>query len=268
MVVSFDGAELLSENRVRIPNRSDAGWVIDGQHRLAGAHRANSSIELPIVAFLNLPLESQIEQFVTINREAKGVPTSLYYDLLKHLPKEKSESEQARERAADLGTQLRLDENSAFAGKIVILGSPRKGELSLNNFVRKISPLVHPAKGKLALYTAMEQKKILDNFYNGLSHAFPSDYDRNDSIFFQTLGFGALFNAFPTIFDLALKHFKGFTVEEIVQILKKIDYFDFEQWRQLGTGNAAETEAGNNLRQELLDSYTEGSMEGGGSIRL
>ena len=75
-----DAGELL------IPKQANSGWVIDGQHRLAGAAKASEDIELGVVAFLDLDIESQIFQFVTINRTAKGVPTSLYYDLLKYLP--------------------------------------------------------------------------------------------------------------------------------------------------------------------------------------
>jgi hypothetical protein len=64
---------------VRIPNRPDAGWVIDGQHRLAGGHRAKLDMEIPVVAIVNLPLEGQINCFVTINKEQKVVKLSLYH---------------------------------------------------------------------------------------------------------------------------------------------------------------------------------------------
>ena len=37
-----------------------------------------------------MDIDDQVFQFVTINRTAKGVPTSLYYDLLKHLPPSKN----------------------------------------------------------------------------------------------------------------------------------------------------------------------------------
>ena len=94
-----------------IENIPDAGWVIDGQHRLRGADLASAEdmdIQLPVVAFLDLSLEEQIQQFVTINREAKGVPTSLYYDLLKQLPV-KSSTDIAKEKAAAIADVLRKD---------------------------------------------------------------------------------------------------------------------------------------------------------------
>lgn len=268
LVVSFDKARYSSDsNTLHIPNRRNAGWVIDGQHRLAAAHEAESDFALPVVAFIELSGQNQIRQFVTINREAKGVPTSLYYDLLKHLPPTKSPTERAKERAADLATELKGDEQSPFFGRIVVVTSPKRGEISLTNFVRKVYPLVQPEKGKLQVYTAEEQRKIIANYYSGLSHVFTAEFDRQDSIFFQTIGFGGAFNAFPTVFDLCLKHCHGFTSMDVVSILKKVDYFDFGSWRQLGTGNAAELEAGNNFREELLGAITEPGEEPE-SIRL
>lgn len=258
LVVTFDSARVSADGKtLHIPAKPDAGWVIDGQHRLAGAHEADSDFQLPVVAFIGLTPSAQIRQFVTINREAKGVPTSLYYDLLRHLPQPKSPTEYAKERAADLASELKKDDTSPFFGKIVVVTSPKRGEISLTNFVRKVSPLVHPEKGKLHTYTAEEQRKIISNFYAGLSHAFPEEFERHDSVFFQTIGFGGAFNAFPTIFDLCIKHHHTFRVEHIAALLKTVDFFNFDLWRQLGTGNAAEREAGNNLREELLGALTE-----------
>src|SRR5207248_125753 len=60
IIVALEGASFDSaKGALRIPPGKDVGWVIDGQHRLAGAHEAVSSgvdIELPVVAFLDLTL--------------------------------------------------------------------------------------------------------------------------------------------------------------------------------------------------------------------
>ena len=235
-----------------IPKGSDVGWVIDGQHRLAGAEmsaREGVDIELPVVAFIGLDEKRQVEQFVTINREGKNVPTSLYLDLLKILPI-KNPSDIARERATDIADQLRKDEASPFFEKVVVTVSPKAGQISLVNFVRKISPLV-AEKGTLHLYTVYEQKSVVSNYFEGLRQVFPKEFDKKDSIFFKTVGFGALWNAFPTFFSLAVKQQKGFAVADAVAIFKQIDSFDFSGWSQLGTGSAAELSAGEDLKQEL-----------------
>src|SRR5262249_14343575 len=82
VLISFDEGTKLDKNNsvIVVPNKADAGWVIDGQHRLAGAHKAEIDIQVPIIAFVGLDLEEQIKCFVTINREQVGVPSSLYYE--------------------------------------------------------------------------------------------------------------------------------------------------------------------------------------------
>ena len=226
------------------------GFSRKGHRKIA--RKSRTAIDLAFVAFISLPVEKQIEQFVKINREAKNVPTSLYLDLLKYLP-EKSEAEQSKERAADIANSLRKDEESPFFGRIAILESPKSGQLSLTNFVRKISPLIAKNKGRLHTYSATEQIKIFNNYYRALENAFPDVYQPKDgtSVFFKTLGFGALMNVMPTVFDLTIQLHNGFKVEQIAQVFKKIDDFEFENWNAMGTGTDAETQAGDDLRAQL-----------------
>lgn len=268
VLISFTkNAATLSPNgkSLTVKNMPNAGWVIDGQHRLAGAHAAAQDIELATVAFVDLDDDAQIEQFVTINREAKGVPTSLYYDLLKKLPV-KTAADRARERAADLANELKKDEESPFFGRIVVTTAPKKGEISLNNFVRKVSPLVAPGK-PLVEYTTVEQTAILRNYYAGLRTSFPTKFGQS-SVFFQTLGFGALINALPTALNLSIKNYKGFTVADVTKLFNQIKHFPFDDWAKLGTGSAAEIQAGEDLKQELKAAFADGAGGVASSINL
>jgi DGQHR domain-containing protein len=268
IIASLDGASYNPKTgELTVPRGTDVGWVIDGQHRLAGAElaaREGTNIEVPVVAFLGLNEKLQVEQFVTINREGKNVPTSLYLELLKLLPFKKP-GDAARERAADIGTQLRRDEESPFFEKIVVTVSPKAGQISLVNFVRKISPLVQQGKGMLYVYSQKEQIAVISNYYKGLREVFPKEFEKRETIFFKTIGFGALWNAFPTFFNLALKNQSGFNVQDVVAVFKKIESFDFSGWAQYGTGSQAEINAGEDLRDELLLAFS--ALEGG-SLRL
>ncbi len=266
VLVSFDKGTLSSHGKLlTVPNRPDAGWVIDGQHRLSGAHESKKDIILPVVAFINLPLEDQIKCFVTINREQKGVPTSLYLDLLKVLPGTRSEAELTKERAAGIGTDLKRDEASPFFNRIVITVSPKRGELSLTNFVRKVVPLLK-RDGRLATFTMEECKQIFNNYYIAISHVFPKEYSRSDSVFFRTIGFGALMNVLPTFLDLTIKYHKGFRVADAVKVLKEVDDFSFRDWSRMGAGTQAENSAAEELRVTLKDRLTTEGDKGG--IRL
>ncbi len=267
ILITLDtGKFKIDKNKILLKKTPDVGWVIDGQHRLAGAHESKSNIPLPVIAFLSLPLEGQIQQFVVINKEAKGVPTSLYYDLLKHLP-DKSTADQAKERATDIAQLLKTREDSPFYNRIVTITSPKRGELSLTTFVRKVAPLVLENKGILSIYSVKEQEKIIANYYSALANVFPRTFNGDNSIFFQTTGFGALLRVLPTFFSLCLKHQKAFQISDATKIFTEIKHFDFDAWKRFGTGNIAETQAADDLRSELEKSFETGTSEAT-SIRL
>ena len=252
-----------------IPKQPSSGWVIDGQHRLVGATKATITIELAVVAFLNLDIERQIFQFVTINRTAKGVPTSLYYDLLKHLPPSKKPAEIAKDKAADIAHELRRDEKSPLFNRITI-ASPKPGHtLSLTNFVRKVAPLIQkdPARSPISHFYVQEQAKIFDNYFHGLRGHAPQFFRHSPSIIFRTLGFGALLNAFPTIFSLTLRYHQAFRVEDVVTVFNKID-FDFSEWEKSGSGNAAELQAGKDLEEAARYPYDTDSSSETSMLRL
>lgn len=260
IIVNLDRAEFNPHrHELTIPSGSDVGWVIDGQHRLIGAAKMTDAdiaadISFPVVAFVGLERKRQIEQFITINREAKNVPTSLYLDLLKYLPQKRA-SDVIKERATDLATQLRRDEDGPFFQRIAHLAPPKKGQVSLVNFVRKIS--IHIAKnGVLNSFTEFEQLGIISNYYSGLRNVFPDEFDSEDSAFFKTLGFGALWNAFPTVFSLSLRHREGFTVQDVSAIFRKIRTTDFSEWSQHGSGDQAERQVGEDLRASLQIAFT------------
>ncbi len=267
ILIALDEGATLSEDKktLTIPRKADAGWVIDGQHRLAGARESEKNIEFAVLAFVGLNLEEQIQQFVVINKEAKGVPTSLYYDLLKRLPHNKSEADIAKERAADIAEQLKKDPKSPFYRRIVV-SPPKGGEMSLTNFVRKISPLVTDKKGFFHAYNLNDQVGVLDNYFRALKHVFPDYFKTGSQLFFKTLGFGAMINNLSTVFSLTLKDHNGFRVQDASQILKNVEDFDFANWEKLGTGVQAESQAAEDFRQSLLlrvEKHTEGS-----SLRL
>lgn len=267
ILVVFDDKDVKFDakaNQLILPDKKNIGWVIDGQHRLAGAEKAKTDIDIFVLAFLNLELAEQVRQFVVVNREAKGVPTSLYIDLLKSLPDEKTEAERAKERANDINTALRRDPDSIFYNRIVF-GAPKKGQMSLTNFVRKIAPFVS-VKGKFNLYSLDEQRGIIHNYFKALENIFPAEFSENKMSFFNTLNFGAIINVLPTVFDLAQKHYLGFRVEDAGKVLKTIDDFEFADWAQYGTGSSAEILAGADFTSRLLSRMEDKGKPG--SLRL
>lgn len=261
ILIGLDGAKYSSRTAsITIPAGSDVGWVIDGQHRLAGAHEAavgeggvkKVDIELSVIAFLGVTEAFQIEQFVTVNREAKGVPTALVYDLLKHLPGRKNANEIATERAAEIANEMRADKDSVFFQRIVVTTSPRQGQVSITNFVRKVSPHVHPDRGILKVYTLPEQRKILENYFDALRVTFPEQWRKADNVFFRTIGFGAMLNMFEEVFQHTISTREAsFKVKDIAAVLEGVSHFEFDQWSAYGSGTKAELEAAQDFRTDF-----------------
>lgn len=265
IVVSFDEGKFdKAMSKLRFPNKKDIGWVIDGQHRLAGAHEAVGNgidLTLPIIGFLGLSLEKQIELFITINKEARGVPASLYIDLLKDLPKQKTERELADERIADIARGLDADELSPFNQRIIFTRTAKAGEISLNNFARILRPHISRPGGTISLFTPKEQQGAITNYYKALQAAFPGAFKKHPPIFFRTIGFGAVWRAFPYVFNLTQGRFKSFSVAAITKIFQAIGDFEFQKWAEAGSGSAAEIAAGDDLIAALEEAYTD--QEGG-----
>ena len=270
IVVTLNGAKYDDgTGELVIPRRGNSGWVIDGQHRLAGAREATKGIELAVVAFLDLDSEKQIFQFVTINQTAKGVPKSLYFDLLKHLPASKKPADVAKDRAVDIANQLKLDEESPLYNRITI-NPPQAGRsISLTNFVRKIAPLIQrdPDRSPISSFNLREQTKIIDNYLKGLREHEPSLFQNSPSIVFRTVGFGGLLNALPTLFNLALTHHGGFRVSDVARVFNNVN-FSFSNWEDVGSGNAAETQASNDLVAEARYAYETTAEQSSGLIKL
>lgn len=269
IIISIDKAVYDSPSSLlTFDDISSAGWVIDGQHRLAGAHDASKEgkdIVLSVVAFVGLSVPKQVEHFITINREAKGVSASLYIDLLKHLPRQKSEKELSEERVADIAKNTNTDDTSPFYQRIVATRKPGRGEISLVNFTRIVRPLIAKPSGIISLYTPIQQQSIIDNYYSALQAVFKKPY--KDDLFFKTLGFGGVWRAFPYVFNRSLTDFKGFTVKNVADVLRNVADFDFASWNQMGTGSAAEIQAGDDLLTALAEAYdTDG--DGGSGLKL
>lgn len=246
ILVAFDNATFDAKSKqLHIPAGTDVGWVIDGQHRLAGAHEASiqysKDYELVVIGLLDADEDKQIEYFVTINREAKGVPTSLVLDLLKKIPRQKP-ADVANERAADLARALREENTSPLFARIVI-DSPSKGQISLVNFVRKVTPLVHQQSGRLKIYTFEQQKTIISNYFQAIKEVYKEEWRKENPVFFRTVGFGALMNVFDRVFNECTDRYSSFAPADIKRLLDLVADFDFGQWTEYGSGNKAETDA-------------------------
>lgn len=92
------------------------GFIIDGQHRVKGSYEANPGFPLMVIATRSLSVREQAQLFMTINSTQKGVPASLYLDLLNLLEGDINDFDapgvSAERRATEIAIRLNEDDGS------------------------------------------------------------------------------------------------------------------------------------------------------------
>lgn len=116
---------------LHLPQTYRAAYVIDGQHRLYGyASSARAETDLiPVVAFVNLPREKQVELFMQINENQQAVPKNLRNTLNSDLLWESEDlAERARALRLRIAQHLGEQKTSPLFDR-VILGENAKSSL-------------------------------------------------------------------------------------------------------------------------------------------
>jgi DGQHR domain-containing protein len=250
LIVAFKDSVKYTDGKLQIPDEPEVALVIDGQHRLWGLHTAKTRYKVLVVGFIGLELIRQKELFITINKYQKGVPASLYLDLLPEI-KDLVEVDPTQYRAVDIVKELNDDETSPWYGQINMTGEG-KGVISLTNFVRKLKPLL--GQPPLSHFLYEEQYRLIYNYFTAVQAVFVDQWTDGRSLIRKTVGFGALMNALPEIFNITTRERLGeFTVDAISGILKLVQYFRFDRASLgAGSGTAAERAASDMLLEALM----------------
>lgn len=197
-------------------------FVIDGQHRLAGANKADSEILLPVCIFSNLELPEEVQYFLDINSNQKGVPKTLRIELLKFLSEPDSKDEILIRLFKDLGE----DVSSALFGKI----STTKyipGKITHVPFKASVEPLIE--NNTLKKFNYKDKKSLLINYINAVSNILiliEGDNKRlTSSAFFQ-----AVFKVFESVCEYSLSYYKNYKQDSFEEILIGIKNINFEKF--------------------------------------
>jgi len=252
LIVAFDESVEYKDGKLHILDSPTAALIIDGQHRMWGLHMAKLDLPVAVVGFIGLAPARQKELFITINKYQKGVPASLYLDLLPEI-KELLEVDTVEMRAIDLVKRLNEDETSPWYDQINITGEG-KGLISLVNFVRKLKPLLD--QPWLSQFYLEEQYQLLYNYFSAVQNVFLDQWKDKSSLIRKTVGFGALMEILPEVFSTTTREKSGeFTIQAVTGILKLIDDFEFNKdTLGAGSGTAAEKAAAEILHDALVGS--------------
>jgi DGQHR domain-containing protein len=218
----------------------DSFIVIDGQHRLYGAHYCEKSIELPVAILFDLEIEDEVRYFLDINGQQRGVPRALRLEVEKFLVEEDS-PEQFRIKLAH---KLNESPTSPLVGLISTTKSVT-GKLSQVPFKSAIEPLL-----KLPAITPLtfDQKyRLFENFLNALYKNLELRGLENkltNSAFFQ-----AVFTAFPEILHITREQHGNYKIGSFARVLDPLNEIDFE--RHSGTNKKSINELAEHIRSVL-----------------
>ena len=262
ILVNLDqGKYTYSEEFLFLNETGSLGLIIDGQHRVKGSYEANPDFQLMIVATLGLTIKQQAELFVKINQTQKGVPASLYLDLMNLLEGDIDDFDQegvsAERRATEIAIRLNEADESPLYQLIRRTGDSGFG-ISLSQFVSQIKPYVEPETGKLADYGFEEQYKIFTIYFRATKAVFLEQWENPDSYMLKTVAFGGIMKAFYEIFTLVLQKYQVFNTDNTIQIIQLIKDFKFDRNNlPSGGGFKAQEKVGETLVSQLKNAIRE-----------
>ena len=197
-------------------------FVIDGQHRLYGASKANKNISLPVCIFKGLDLKQEVQYFLDINSNQVGVPKTLRIELLKFL----SEPESKEAVLIKLFKELGEDISSPLYGKTAATSSV-PGKISHVPFQASLESLI---EGKVLKSFDYDRKKILIlNFLNASSRVL-KDLEGNDRRLITSAFFQALFKIFEDSCSYSITYYKNYSEESLYKVISGIKNINFESY--------------------------------------
>jgi hypothetical protein len=203
---------------------------------------------------VDLEIKTQAQLFVKINSTQKGVPSSLYLDLLDLIDGviEDFDDEKipAKRRAIEIAKRLNEDGESPLYDLIRLTGEYGRG-IALSEFVAHAKQYVDPKNGKLLNYGFEEQYRIFKIYFKAVKGVFLEQWDDKDTLILKTVGFGGLMKAFYEIFTLVTQHHKQFSTNNTIRTLDLIKDFKFDSNNLPGGGLKAQDNAGKTIVSTL-----------------
>ncbi len=228
-----DKYEYLEDNhQLILDNTESLGLIIDGQHRVKGSYEADPDFKLMVVATLGLSVKEQAKLFVTINQTQKGVPASLYLDLMNLIEGDIDnfdlEGISAERRATEIAIRLNEADESPLFQLIRRTGDAGFG-ISLSEFVNQIKDYVEPKTGKLDNYGFEQQYKIFEIYFRAIKAVFLEQWEDRNSYILKTVGFGGIMKAFYEVFNLVIQKYQVFNTDNTIRIIELIKDFKFDK---------------------------------------
>lgn len=162
-----------------------AAWIVDGQQRsIALSRTKNSTLPVPVIAFVSPDIKTQREQFILVNK-SKPLEARLINELLPEvgglLPKDLSE----KLIPSELCNLLNTRKESPFFGLIKRASSGSNGVISDQALLKSLQQNLRPAYGGLATLRTkdgIEADRVFETivrYWSAVRDTFPDAWGKD-----------------------------------------------------------------------------------------
>ncbi|MBE0470999.1 MAG: DGQHR domain-containing protein [Methyloprofundus sp.] len=229
------------DNKLTLSDEPRGFLVIDGQHRLYGAHQSSKNIPIPVCIFDGLSKEEEVRYFLDINGTQRGVPKTLQLELTKFTAEPESKEDILMTLFGELDENIKSPLNGKLTRTRTITG-----KLSHVPFQNALMPLIE----KAPLYSLKPQQKIelLINFLSSVEDILIEEYG-NASKLTNAAFFQALMMVFEDACSSALQKHGNYRKDSFLDVLKDISEISLEE--HSGTNKKAIKDLSIKLRDKI-----------------
>ncbi|MCG8796655.1 DGQHR domain-containing protein [Tenacibaculum finnmarkense] len=229
-------------SKITFDNSKNSFLVLDGQHRLYGMFLSEKTHKIPVIIFNELKTSEEVNLFIDINTNQKGVPTTLLIDI-KNLSGKESKKEEKQRDLFDL-----LNKNSVISGLMSATKS-KAGKISKNTFNQATSKILD--SGYFSDEDTSVIYKALKNYLEASEIVLLST-NSDKAKLTKSMIFRALFEIFNEVVELSFKKFNNLKLDSLIETLSPIGSLNFDN--HIGSSNSVLVKLVSDMKKELYKS--------------
>jgi DGQHR domain-containing protein len=216
--------------------------VIDGQHRLFSMQHTEKDFDFVVAIFDGLSRQDEVQLFIDINTNQKGVPPALLLDI-KQLAGTETTSEERLRRLFDLVGQDRSNPlHGRFSPAAKVTGSISR--VTFNTALKK------PVEaGVLGTMSIEDQAKLIVNYLIAADRVIVASGAKNNDLTKATI-LQAFFEIFNEVTDQALLQSASLKPDALTEALSPLRSLDFDAY--LGSNRPSKAKLIADMRSTLL----------------
>lgn len=230
-----------TKKKLKVSNEQGGFLVIDGQHRLYGAHQYGNDIPMPICIFNNLDKAQEVQYFLDINGTQRGVPKTLQIELTKFTAEPESKEDLLMRLFNELDSQVR----SPLASKLSRTKSVA-GKLSHVPFQNSFKQIID--KAPLVSINFDNKVNIIINFLSAIENILIEEYGASKKLtnaaFFQ-----AIMDVFIEACSMSILKHNNYKESSFLSVLSGISDIDLDKYS--GTNKKSINELSSIIREKI-----------------